>query len=734
MKRRVSYFIIVLVLMFADTEICAQNNIGNLMVRNKYKGDQYFLDLYYARAISYYKLALKKDVNPDLLKLKIGDSYRLLHEYDNAQSWYEQVMQTNPDDAKSIYKYHYANTLLTAGKYDEAREWFSAYQQDVPGDSRPDRKIYGIDRLSLYYLDSAVTEIQPVSINTYYSEIAPVPYNNGIVFLSARDHNTLVDHDYLREEDLYDIYFAPYDSISGWGQAHLFDKVLNTPFHEGPLSFYSGEEKLILTRSNYYNKRQSVGTDGKTRLQLYSAIKTGDLWANIQPFELNDPTYSIAHPALNNTNDTLFFVSDMPGGYGGTDVYMSVFSENWSNPINLGPQVNTEGDELFPSYVSGRLFFASDGIDGLGGLDVYKAAIKNGAVTYVTNMGYPINSPMDDFSYTIHPATMTGYFASNRAGGRGRDDIYSYRQTAQILTGIVLQEQDGSLLEGARVNLIEDGIMIATTVTAEDGTFRFYVPLSSDFQITAFKEEHILKTDVRISSRGNRVDIDTLLIKMRKQDLFAQGLIYDHETEQTIHNVRVTIKNDSTGEEESIDTRTDGFYRFAIEPGNSYTILAERERFIPDSLQINTYTISKGVILNDFVIEEEFIDKQVILFDYNEYVLQPEAGFILQKVMDVHKRYPNDYLIIGAHADARGRFEYNMELSEKRAGTVVEYFVERGVNRDQIIARGFGEGLIINRCVDGVNCREEDHSKNRRAEIRVEKNPPEEQFYDRDQR
>ncbi|MCZ6898676.1 MAG: OmpA family protein, partial [Bacteroidetes bacterium] len=225
-----------------------------------------------------------------------------------------------------------------------------------------------------------------------------------------------------------------------------------------------------------------------------------------------------------------------------------------------------------------------------------------------------------------------------------------------------------------------------------------------------------------------------LLIKMRKQDLFAQGLVYDEETEQTIHNVRVTIRNDSTGEEESIVTRTDGFYRFAIEPGNSYTILAKRERFIPDSLQINTLSISKGVILNDFVIEEEFIDKEVILFDYDEYVLQPGAGSILQKTIDVLKKYPNDYVIIGAHADARGTFEYNLELSEKRANTVVEYLVERGISRNQIIARGFGEGLIINRCVDGVNCREEDHSLNRRAEIKVEEDPPEEEFYDRDQR
>ena len=512
-------------------------------------------------------------------------------------------------------------------------------------------------------------------------------YKDGMVFLSARTQNSLVDHENLRKEYLYDLYYVSYDAASGWGETVLFDKVLNTPFHEGPVSFYTGEDKLLLTRSNYLNKRQTVSADGNTKLQLFTAVKTGEIWANIQPFELNNPSYSIAHPALNSTNDTLFFVSDKPGGFGGTDLYMSVYADGWSGPVNLGPAVNTEGNELFPSYVSSRLFFASDGHDGLGGLDIYKAVLEGGIASYVTNLGSPVNSTMDDFSYTIDPITKRGYFASNRPGGMGSDDIFSFSQKAQVLQGIAIQEQDRSPLAGVQINLIEDGLAIATYVTGADGTFRFYLPLSSDFKITAHKYEHSLKTDLQLTTRGNQVDIDTLLIEMHKHDFFARGLVYDSETQKTMHDVRIIISDENSHQVDTVFTGINGMYSFIIEPGKNYVIRAEKDRFSSDSLQINTFSISKGVITNDFILDEEYIDKENIYFDYGKYDLRPDDLPVLHKVVDILKRYPNDWLIIGAHADSRGSREYNQELSEKLAEAVVDFFITIGVPLHKIIAR-----------------------------------------------
>jgi len=616
--------------------------------------------------------------------------------------------------------------MLANEKYEDARGWYEVYHELVPADGRPDRKLNGLNHFWDYFLDSTIVDVSHLPLNTQYSEIAPVSYNDGILFVSARENYSIVDEDYFRKEDLYDLYYSSYDSASGWGEIVSFDEVLNTPFQEGPVSFFD-DEKLLFTRSNYYDKRQTKRSDGKTSLQLYTAVKTGDIWANIQPFTLNDNNYTIAHPALNSTNDTLIFVSDMPGGFGGSDLYMTVFDGDWSVPMNLGSKVNTEGNELFPSFIASRLFFSSDGRDGIGGLDVYKATLENGVVKYVENIGVPINSSMDDFSYSIDPESKSGYFSSNRDGGKGKDDLYSHIQTGQVLQGIAVQEQNESPLAGVQVNLIQNGLTIATTRTGSDGSFRFHLPLASDFEITAKKDEHTLKSDVTISTRGNRIDIDSVILKMHKHDFFAKGLVYDSETQEVMNNVQVIIREDGAPPD-TVVTGLDGLYSFVIEPGKDYSIWAEKDRFSSDSLLINTRSISKGIITNDFVLEEEYIEKKSIFFDYNDVTLRQDAIPDLQIIVEILKRHPNDWLIIGAHADSRGSKEYNLDLSERRAQTVVDYFLSRGVKREKIIARGFGEGLVLNRCTDGINCQEIDHSKNRRAEIVVEEKRPEEEL------
>ena len=202
MKRFLKYTFLTIILGVFWGEAESQHNIGNLMVSNKFRGDQYFLDLYYEKAIDYYKLALKKGQNKEDLKLKIGDSYRLLHDYDQAVFWYAQVIENNPDEHESIYKYHYANMLESSGEYDEAIEWFEAYGLEVPDDSRTARKLYGLNNRLDYYLDNSITEIDLLPFNTSYSETFPVAYKNELVFLSARENLSIVDQDYLRKEDL----------------------------------------------------------------------------------------------------------------------------------------------------------------------------------------------------------------------------------------------------------------------------------------------------------------------------------------------------------------------------------------------------------------------------------------------------------------------------------------------------------------------------------------------------
>jgi len=225
-----------------------------------------------------------------------------------------------------------------------------------------------------------------------------------------------------------------------------------------------------------------------------------------------------------------------------------------------------------------------------------------------------------------------------------------------------------------------------------------------------------------------QMDMDTMVLRMRKHDLFAQGLIYDNETQQLMHDVRVIIHNQTNSEYDTVITAGNGFYSFFLLPQRNYGIRAEKDHFLPVTIEINTLQIMKGTILNDFVLEEEYVDKEVISFDFDKFDLLPEDSPILNAVTEFLKKYRETTLVIGAHADARGTKEYNQELSDSRAKTVLQYFLSRGIEKNRIIARGFGEGLILNRCVDGINCHEEDHSKNRRAELKIEEELPEEEF------
>jgi len=604
----------------------SQKNIGNLFVKNKYKGDVYFLDYYYEEAIRYYKLALKNDPNKDYLRLKIGDSYRLLGDHHSSYQYYEQVLEHNNEAGKPIHKYHYANALLAEGKLEEATRWYTLYASEAPDDSRVDRKLHGIDSHYSFLRDSMTLDVGTLNVNTEYSEFGATPYAQGLVFLSSKKKKGFIDQDYLREENLYDLYYTTYDSSGGggWKDSVPFDKVVNTSYHEGPVTFYHGEEaKMIFTRSNYLDKRVVRSSDGKTKLQMYNATKVGDLWANIQPFGIRDPNYSLAHPALSQKDDTLFFVSDMPGGYGGSDLYMSVFSDGWSSPVNMGGEVNTEGNELYPYFTDDRLFFSSDGHGGLGGLDIYKASVTEGKVRWVANLGYPINSPYDDFSYTIDPESREGYFASNRPGGYGKDDIYTVHVSSLVLAGDVNETQTQNPLEGVALFLLDGDSVLARAASDADGQFYFHVPLDGEFRIKASKDEYSFLSSVIVSSRGRILDIDSMHISMRKHDLFAQGIVYDEETQRPMHDATVIIEDKTTGEYDTYLTDNSGKYNFVILPQREYAIKAQKRLFHPDSVNINTFSIDKGVILNDMILEEVNIDKETIFFDFNMAEIKP---------------------------------------------------------------------------------------------------------------
>ena len=293
---------------------------------------------------------------------------------------------------------------------------------------------------------------------------------------------------------------------------------------------------------------------------------------------------------------------------------------------------------------------------------------------------------------------------------------------------LVLIKQNQQPLSDVSLRLFENGSEITSARTDSEGKFFFHVPLNSDLTIEAFKEGYDFEKGVEFSTKSNPVDLDTLTIQLHLQDLFVKGVVYDNQTQKGIHDAQVVLHNLTTDKMDTVITDAEGRYQFPIRTEQRFKATASKYRFFGDSLEFTSFGIDKGDILNDFILDEEYIEKEIIYFDYNSYRLKRNSYSTLNKVLQTLKRFPKDYLIIGAHADARGTVEHNQVLSDNRASATVKYFTDRGIDPSRIIARGFGEAFIINRCSDGVNCQEEDHSQNRRTELTVEENLPEEEF------
>jgi outer membrane protein OmpA-like peptidoglycan-associated protein/tetratricopeptide (TPR) repeat protein len=721
MRRQRFYIILVTIaLLGASFSAAAQRSIDNLFVSNIYKGDEMFVNFYYQEAIKYYQLALKKNESSETIKLKIARSYSLIDDYQSSAAWYGQVLNDSATVGKPLDQYHYAEALLATGKAQEAEVWYKKFYMSAPTDSRSYRKYENVGSVDNLYSDSTMMRISQIPINTEVEEMAAIKYDEGYVFLSSRKSNDWVDNDFLRDEDLLNLYYVKYSVVSGWQEVKSFDKDINSPYHEGPLTFYANQQKLILTRSNTVDNKPVKSKGGTTKLQLYEVSKENSTWSKAKPLPFDNPEYSFAHPSLAAGDDTLYFASDMEGGYGGADIYMSVKHEGvWGEPKNLGYQINTEGDEMYPYIIDNRLFFSSNGLVGLGGLDIYKAFIANGKIQQVVNLGYPINTPQDDFAYFLDKQTLTGTLSSTRPGGKGKADIYLFNYEGQELSGIITDDDDSTVIFGALVKLIQDGVVIDSIYTTEKGLFSFYLPLTSDFTLEVSKEGHFASLPVGVASREAVIDMDTMRIALRKQDLFASGRILNNETQELMSDVRVVIYNTTDSKIDTMYTDTKGTYSFVLELGKEFSIYAGKSGFLVSGADINTLKISEGEIRNDIVLELEYSRKNVVQFDYDKYALKREAVDILNRTVRAMNNSSNQ-LVISAYADARGTAEYNQKLSDKRARAVLNYFIKQGIPESRIIARGFGETLHLNRCTDGVDCEEIEHSKNRRAEIKIE--------------
>jgi len=647
--RQYIYIIITLVFL-SSSQVWAQEKTVN-------KGDKEFEQFAYIDAReAYLKVAEEGYQSEDLLK-RLADSYYFTADYNQAAKWYGVLYDSGNREANYLYKYALS---LKSDKSYVASDLIMEEFLNVKGEDYR-AKLFLNERNYLEEIEeqSGRFELSNIGFNSKLSDFAPTFYQGRLVFASNRTKRSAIKriHDWNEQPflDIYGISIGDDESKKG---VQMFSKKINSKYHESTAVFTKDGMTMYFTRNNYTNKDYKEDEQGTNRLKLYRAKRTedGGDW-DVEELPFNSDEYSVAHPALSKDEKTLYFASDMPGGKGLSDLYkIAIEGEGFGNAVSLGDGINTEGRETFP-FVSedDRLYFASNGHIGLGGLDMFVANI-NGPNDFgeVFNLGRPINSPQDDFTFIIKKNGM-GYFASNRSGGVGDDDIYSFksikplittRQCKQDIVGLIRDDRSEDPIASAKVYLLNsEGKVIAEKISEYDGSFEF------------------------------------------------KGLSCS-----TQYAVRSQKKGYSTAEKPFATGKSKG--------------TVERTLYIKEGNDLGETSVGLGA---DLV---KILGLNIIYFDLNKDYIRADAEIELRKVIAVMKLYPKMKIDVRSHTDSRAKDAYNIDLSERRAQSTIDYIVKiGGIDRTRLTGKGYGETQLLNRCSNGVPCAEYEHQLNRRSEF-----------------
>jgi len=888
-------FIVYIIFIFSFSSLFAQLKQANV----------YYNNFEYSYAIPYYKKeADKKNKNLEAIE-KLAFCYFKTKNYQQAENYYAQLINLYNTTIDPVNFYYYGLVLKNNGKVDEAKQQFKTYLSKVPHDKQAQVALRSCDDIKVWVLNMKQFKVSSIDkINSQYSDFSPVFYNDQLIFVSERTKDMVnYSQNGWNNNAFLNIYKSPIkkinDSIVFRDKAQSYKYPVNSQYHDGPVCFNADQTLMIITRAS---KILSNDTNVVSHPQLFFLNKKGSSWGKAIPFEHNNIAYSIAHPSISADGKYLYFSSDMPGGKGGMDIYVCEKNgESWGLPKNVGEEVNTLGNENFHVYCSyGVLFFSSDGHSGFGGLDVFSSTNINGKFSDVKNLGVPLNSSTDDFGIIFYPDNNKGYFSSDRPGGKGSDDIYSFDvlNNYTVVQGRILYNKNiNDPVKNSEVLLLtEDGKVVKVATTDINGFFKFenldpdkkyMVRMDADEPQFAGKKKLYMTDEkdnlVRITlddNKGNKFTIKNLPIDKNQlsqlginDDINLAGNIlvgenpakplenskislinarnmvvqttttnalgafvftdlpFDEnftvridETETRLQSgTKITITNKEGKEVQTLLVDANGKFKFLIlaedknklstmhvdDPllkinvkgklmsdkqnplsnskvnllNNNGQVITSTKTDVNGSFEFNGIDFSQNYIIsideNDSILKaieklylvgengkiirsfasangslrfiilpedknrmgyiyvddpwlkvinlknqknnEELTIIENIYYKYDDYAILPEAKLVLEKVVNIMAKDPNVIIELSSHTDSRSTADYNIKLSQKRAAAAVAYMISKGVNKNRISGKGYGESKLINKCADGVECSEEEHAKNRRTEFNIKR-------------
>jgi outer membrane protein OmpA-like peptidoglycan-associated protein len=509
------------------------------------RADFYFDKMWYAEAAALYEEALtkrKKNYSYEIIQ-KAADSYYFNTDMEKAYEWYNFLYEKYGKEMSADNVFKYAHSLKGTGKYARSKKLMRLYKKKMENgevssleDTRPLPNEVLLDNI---LNTSSDYNIKNLAINTKYSDFSPMFLDSSqVVFASAKDSSFFNTRRYKWNDQPYlDLYVAKINEESqDLKDAIKFSKKINTKYHEASVTFSPDNETMYFTRNNY-GKKLKRDKNGVNHLKIYMSNKVGDEWMEAVEVSFNSDDYSTGHPALSPDGKQLYFVSDMPGSIGQTDIFVADVLENnsFSEPRNLGPDINTEKKEMFPFINDQKLYFSSDGHTGLGGLDVFEVAYsEEEGFEEVKNLGQPINSNRDDFSYIVNEENQKGFFASNRSKGKGDDDIYSFERlnlekisaSNSAISGVVTELITGDIMPQQLVELLdENGIKLKEMESDDDGRFIFEdLEADTKYRIKAYRDEYFENAQEGTTVENDTVDVIVVMKKLKEMIAVEDGI------------------------------------------------------------------------------------------------------------------------------------------------------------------------------------------------------------------
>ncbi len=618
----------------------------------------------YSKAAELYTLEFEKE---KVLAFKantayrIAECWRMTNNFSNAGTWYKQAYELNYD---VIAIFRYGEMLKTEEKYAEAIEQFKLYMNEEPSMKQfAKNQISDCEKAMAWKEEKTNVTVYPIAeINSLQSDFSPAYYqNNEIVFTSARSEATGELKDGWTGSDYFDLFVTGINEQLKYSDPKNFYEELNQSYNEGSVTFNKDFSVMYFTR---------CGTDAAMNdyCKIFKSTKMIDSgWSTPTEEKLFGDSINVGHPCLNADGTVLIVSANAEDAIGGKDLYYSYkTSEGWSSPQNLGSEINTKGDEGFPSLdAQGNLYFASNGLPGMGGLDIFYAEKSTGTKwTNVQNVKYPVNSGADDFGLIVDKApadNMTeksGYFTSSRNGGKGSDDIYRFlvaKKNFFNLEVLVLEKIyddplnpnskviDYKPIKDVAVNLdmpVGNAINIVNLTTDADGKAYSELEMETDYSLGAAKQPCYLNAETEFTTKGKynpKEPVITMQVKIVLDKIFT--------------NIDLNIPN--------------------------------------------------------------------ILYGYDSTNLRSESYPVLDSLITLFKANPGVKIEIGSHTDCRGSDNYNLKLSQGRAESVVKYLIAQGLSADDFVAKGYGETEPLIICKDCLKCSEDEHQQNRRTTFTI---------------